>query len=81
MGIKEEFLEWCKPISLPDGKPTLGLWHDFNRMADTEYSDEYFHNVIMAEETAEEEIKETPLMFQTDPGLIGGNIDLVDMST
>jgi len=79
MGIKEEYLEWC--VNTAYDEHELQTWHEYKKVVGVDFSDEYFHNVIIGEETAEEEIKETPLMFQTDPGLIGGNIDLVDMST
>ena len=75
MGIKEDFLKFS------GGEKTIEKWHQYNKSINMTFSDDYFNNVVMAEEKTEEEIKTMPEMFKTDPGLIGGSIDLVDMST
>jgi len=75
MGVKEDFLEWS------GGEKTLEKWHEYKKHAGMQFNDEFFHNVIVAEEKAEGFRQDLPIDISQDPGFIGSPIDMVDPST
>ena len=72
MGIKEDYLAWKG-----EKEESIDTWHEFVKEQGMAYSDEYYENVICAQE---KEVQ-VPIELKADPGFIGSDMDMVDMST